>query len=74
MAMTDEVFDQETYIGAIRYTLQSMLELSEQDDSYDLNKDIHFYLENKIKPDGILPLGSFWELCNEVGIDITEDE
>lgn len=44
-----EKLDKNTYIGIVRFTLQSMLELSKNDENYNLTLDTMFYYDTAIK-------------------------
>lgn len=66
---TTKKLDKKTYIGIVKFTLQSMLELAKGDKNYNLPLDCIHYYEKKIKPDGQLTEDEFLELCKEVGIE-----
>lgn len=66
--MAEEKIDKETYIGIVKFTLQSMLDLSKTDESYNLQSDTIHYYESTIMTERILTMGEFIDLCKEVGI------
>lgn len=66
--MKEEKIDKETYIGIVKFTLQSMKELAEKDKFYNLQADTIYYYENTIVKEGILTMDEFLELCKEIGI------
>lgn len=63
-----EKLDKKTYIGIVKFTLESMLDLSKTDKNYNLTADIIHYYESAIVPEGQITQNEFLELCNEVGI------
>ena len=65
--MSDQI-SKETYIGIVKFTLQSMVELAEEDKDYNLLADTLHYYETTIKTEGILNQDEFLNLCKEVGI------
>jgi len=65
--MADKI-DKQTYIGIVRFTLQSMLELSKEDKAYNLQADTMHYYENAIRPEMVITLDEFIALCKEVGV------
>lgn len=60
--------DRETYIGIVKFTLQSMVDLAKSDKSYDLTADTIHYYETTIKPEMQISQDEFLELCKKVGI------
>lgn len=66
--MIEEKLDKKTYIGIVKFTLESMLNLSKDDKSYNLQTDIVYYYEFTVKPENILTMEEFLDLCKEVGI------
>ena len=66
--MAEEKIDKKTYSGIVKFTLESMLDLSKTDKSYNLQVDIIHYYESTVKTEGILTMEEFLDLCKEVGI------
>lgn len=66
--MSEEKLDKKTYIEIVKYTLQSMLDLSKTDNSYNLQADVAHYYDSTIKSEGIITIDEFLALCIEVGI------
>ena len=66
--MSEEKLDKKTYIGIVKFTLESMLDLSKTDESYNLQADTIHYYESTVKTEGILTMDEFLQLCKEVGI------
>ncbi|WP_347008079.1 hypothetical protein [Coprococcus eutactus] len=60
--------DKKTYIGIVKFTLQSMVELARTDKSYNLTADTIHYYEITIRPEMQITQDEFLELCREVGI------
>lgn len=60
--------DKETYIGIVKFTLQSMIDLAKSDKNYNLAADTIHYYETTIKPEMQISQDEFLELCKEVGI------
>lgn len=60
--------DKKTYIGIVKFTLQSMVELARIDKSYNLTADTIHYYETTIRPEMQITQDEFLELCREVGI------
>ena len=60
--------DKKTYIGIVRFTLQSMVELAAENKEYNLLADTLYYYEKTIKPENILNKDEFIGLCKEAGI------
>jgi hypothetical protein len=60
--------DKKTYIGIVKFTLQSMVELARTDKSYNLTADTIHYYETTIRPEMQITQDEFLELCREVGI------
>ena len=63
-----EQLDKKTYIGIVRFTLKSMVELAAENKGYNLLADTLHYYETTIKTEGILSQDEFLDLCKEVGI------
>lgn len=61
--------DKKTYIGIVKFTLQSMVELARTDKSYNLTADTIHYYETTIRPEMQITQDEFLELCREVGIE-----
>ena len=66
--MSEEKLDKKTYIGIVRFTLQSMVELAAENKEYNLLADTLYYYEKTIKPENILNKDEFLGLCKEAGI------
>lgn len=60
--------DKETYIGIVKFTLQSMVDLAKSDKNYNLTADTIHYYETTIKPEMQISQDEFLELCKEIGI------
>lgn len=60
--------DRETYIGIVKFTLESMVDLAKSDRNYNLAADIIHYYETTIKPEMQISQDEFLELCKEAGI------
>lgn len=58
----------EKYIGVVKFTLNSMIELAKEDKCYNLLADTIHYYETTIKTEGVITQNEFLELCKEVGI------
>lgn len=58
----------ETYIGIVKFTLESMVDLAKSDKNYNLTADTIHYYETTIKPEMQISEDEFLELCKEVGI------
>ena len=43
--------DKKTYIGIVRFTLESMVDLAKSDKNYNLTADTIHYYETTIKPE-----------------------
>ena len=56
-----EKLDKKTYRGIVKFTLESMLNLSKTDKNYNLAADTIF-------PEGQITQDEFLELCKEVAI------
>lgn len=63
-----EKIDNKIYIGIVKFTLESMLNLSKTNKNYNLTADTIYYYENTIVPEGQITQNEFLELCKEVGI------
>lgn len=63
-----EQLDKKTYIGIVRFTLKSMVELAAENKEYNLLADTLHYYEAEIKRENILTADEFSQLCAEVGI------
>lgn len=61
-----EKLDKNTYIRIVRFTLQSMLELSKNDENYNLTLDTMFYYDTAIKKEGVLTSEEFFGLVKEI--------
>lgn len=61
--------DKKSYIGIVKFTLQSMVELARTDKSYNLTADTIHYYETTIRPEMQITQDEFLELCREVGIE-----
>lgn len=66
--MLEEKLDKKTYAGIVKFTLESMLDLSKENKTYNLQADTIHYYESTIKAEGILTMDEFLELCKEIGI------
>lgn len=58
----------EKYIGVVKFTLNSMIELAKEDRNYNLNADLIHYYETTIKNEGVITTQEFLDLCKETGI------
>lgn len=56
------------YIGVVKFTLNSMMELAKEDRNYNLNADLIHYYETTIKTEGVITTQEFLDLCKETGI------
>lgn len=61
--------DKETYIGIVKFTLESMVELAKSNKNYNLTADTIHYYESTIKPEGEITKDEFLKLCEKVGIE-----
>ena len=66
--MAEEKLDKKTYSGIVKFTLESMLDLSKTDKSYNLQADMIHYYESTIKKENVITMEEFLNLCKEVGI------
>lgn len=66
--MLKEKLDKKTYIGIVKFTLESMLNLSKEDEEYNLQADVAHYYDSTIKEEGIITIDEFFALCIEMGI------
>ena len=66
--MLEEKMDKKTYIGIVKSTLESMLNLSKEDEEYNLQADVAHYYDSTIKEEGIITIDEFFALCIEIGI------
>ena len=66
--MLKEKLDKKTYIGIVKFTLKSMLNLSKEDEEYNLQADVAHYYDSTIKAEGIITIDEFFALCIEMGI------
>ena len=66
--MSGVQLDKKTYIGIVRFTLQSMVELAAENKEYNIMADTIHYYETVIITEGIITTDEFLELCKEVGI------
>ena len=60
--------DKKTYMGIVRFTLHSMVELAAENKRYNLMADTIHYYGTVIIPEGIITTDEFLELCKEAGI------
>lgn len=60
--------DKKTYIGIVKFTLESMVDPAKSDKNYNLAADTIHYYETTIKPEMQISQDEFLELCKEVGI------
>lgn len=58
----------EKYIGVVKFTLNSMIELAKEDRNYNLNANLIHYYETTIKTEGVITTQEFLDLCKEAGI------
>ena len=63
-----EGLSKEKYIGIVKFTLGSMIELAKEDKYYNLLADTIHYYETTIKTEGIITQDEFLALCKEAGI------
>ena len=54
-----EKLDKKTYRGIVKFTLESMLNLSKTDKNYNLAADTIYYYENTIVPEGQITQRNF---------------
>ena len=66
--MSGVQLDKKTYIGIVRFTLQSMVELAAENKEYNIIADTIHYYETVIIPEGIITTDEFLGLCKEAGI------
>ena len=66
--MTEEKLDKKRYSGIVKFTLESMLDLSKEDEEYNLQADVAHYYDSTIKSEGIITIDEFFALCIEMGI------
>ena len=66
--MLEEKMDKKTYIGIVKSTLESMLNLSKEDEEYNLQANVAHYYDSTIKEEGIITIDEFFALCIEIGI------
>lgn len=66
--MMNDKLDKKRYIGIVKFTLQSMLDLSKEDKLYNLTADVVHYYESTIATEGVLSKEEFLNLCKEAGI------
>ena len=57
-----------TYRGIVKFTLESMLNLSKTDKNYNLAADTIYYYENSLGCFCQITQDEFLELCKEVAI------
>ena len=67
--MLEEKMDKKTYIGIVKFTLESMLNLSKEDEEYNLQADVAHYYDSTIKAEGIITIDEFFALCIEMGMN-----
>lgn len=60
--------DKKTYIGIVKFTLESMVNLVKSDKNYKSTADTIHYCETTIKPEMQISQDEFLELCEEIGI------
>lgn len=58
----------EQYIGIVKFTLNSMIDLAKEDKNYNLMADILHYYETTVSVEGIITQNEFLELCRDAGI------
>jgi hypothetical protein len=58
----------EQYIGIVKFTLNSMIDLAKEDKNYNLMADILHYYETTVSVECILTQNEFLELCRDAGI------
>ena len=63
-----EQMSKESYIGIVKFTLESMVDLVKSDKNYNLAADTIHYYETTIKPEMQISQDEFLELCKEAGI------
>lgn len=63
-----EELSKKQYIGIVKFTLNSMIELAKEDRNYNLLADTLHYYETTIKTEGIITQEEFLDLCKEAGI------
>lgn len=56
-----EKLDKKTYRGIVKFTLESMLNLSKTDKNYNLAADTIYYYENTIVPEEIKILNKLYD-------------
>ena len=66
--MAEEKLNKKTYSGIVKFTLESMLDLSKEDEEYNLQADVAHYYDSTIKSEGIITIDEFFALCIEMGI------
>ena len=66
--MSGVQLDKKTYIGIVRFTLQSMVELAAENKDYNITADTIHYYDSTIKEEGIITIDEFFALCIEIGI------
>ena len=66
--MSEEKLDKKTYIGIVKFTLESMLNLSKEDKEYNLQADVAHYCDSTIKTEDVITIDEFFALCIEMGI------
>ena len=55
--------DKKAYIGIVKFTLESMVDLAKSDKNYNLAADTIHYYETTIKPEMQISQDEFLELC-----------
>lgn len=63
-----EELSKKQYIGIVKFTLNSMIELAKEDRNYNLLADTLHYYETTIKTESVLTQEEFLDLCKEAGI------
>ena len=64
--------DKETYIGIVKFTLESMVDLAKSDKNYNLTADTIHYYETTIKPESKLASMSFWNCVRKLELNRLE--
>ena len=61
-----EKLDKKTYRGIVKFTLESMLNLSKTDKNYNLAADTIYYYENTIVPEGQITQDEFLAINEQI--------
>ena len=64
-----EGLSKEQYIGIVKFTLNSMIELADINKDYDIILGLVHYYDKTIKTEGILTREEFLELATRAGIE-----